>query len=445
MARVHILTGDDALEPHLPRPATAPPPTTSPEPLVDVQPIGVFAYPAGLLVIIGDDFASLRAQLASGHRPVSWPPELAGIGAAYAGQFDQAVELLDARAQSTDHPLDWLNLATLAPERVDLERLSRRIDPAWASYVQLVLAHLGQAEIPAIDLAAPAEVRALVATALATEADDPAEVVGLLDIAADDSDDTPALHALILAARADALRQCGRVDDAITDLRTALGLLADTDLRVARAEMHLALGQLLHEHAAETDAPLADAAAQFQACLQAIESVEAPLTWAAAHVDLAAVYLTMPMVRASDQLRVAVATQSLRKALRVYTRDDHPAQWAATSVNLANALVYAPSGHQEDNLVEAVNLYGEVLAIRDPDRDPLGYARVLANQGNVLAHLGMFADATAALHEARYLFETAGADDMVRAVRGVLDEIARTQALNTAPAPSPDIPAVAEG
>ncbi|MGV9709952.1 hypothetical protein ACWDTI_04740 [Gordonia sp. NPDC003424] len=441
MVRVQILTGDDAVAPHLVRTESIDTAAefVPPEMLCDVQPLGVFSYPAGLLVIEGDEYAALRRELAAGRRPSVWPPELAGIAAAYDDKLTEAADLLAARAEMTDHPVDWLNLAAVAPERVDLDRLLTRIASRWQSLAQLVLAHLGRAAVPAPDPEAPAEVRALVAAARAADLlnTDVGAAMAMLDDAVAAAAPAPALQALMLGARADAgrHRESGH-DEAIADLRRALALLADSDLRVARAELHLALGQLLHEQAATTGTPLGEAAAQFQSCLQTIESGEAPLTWAAAHTDLAAAYLTMPMASASDQLRVAVAAQSLRKALKVYTRDDHPDEWAATSVNLANALVYAPSAHQQDNLVEAVNLYGEVLATRDPDRDPLGYGRVLANQGNVLAHLGMFTDATATLHEARFLFETAGADDMVRAVRGVLDEIARTQQRNATNPPA---------
>lgn len=89
-----------------------------------------------------------------------------------------------------------------------------------------------------------------------------------------------------------------------------------------------------------------------------------------------------------------------------------------------------PVKHQADNLVEAVELYEAVLAARDRHADPLGRARVLANQGNVLAHLGAFKDAKAKLYEARSLFEELGDEESVRAVRGVLDEIARQITLN---------------
>jgi hypothetical protein len=135
-------------------------------------------------------------------------------------------------------------------------------------------------------------------------------------------------------------------------------------------------------------------------------------------------------VEASSQLRLGVAAQSLRSALTVYTRDEHPREWASVQLNLANSLVYTPSRHQADNLVEAAELYEAVLETRDRSTDPLGRARVLANQGNVLAHLGVFDDAKAKLYEARFLFEELGDNESVRAVRGVLDEIARQTMLS---------------
>jgi hypothetical protein len=154
------------------------------------------------------------------------------------------------------------------------------------------------------------------------------------------------------------------------------------------------------------------------------------MLWAAAHAGLATAYLTMPMVEASSQLRLGVAAQSLRAALTVYTRENHPQEWASVQLNLANSLVYSPSRHQRENLVEAAEIYEAVLQTRHRDTDPLGRARVLANQGNVLAHLGVFDDAKAKLYEARFLFEELGDDDSVRAVRGVLDEIARQRVLS---------------
>lgn len=78
--------------------------------------------------------------------------------------------------------------------------------------------------------------------------------------------------------------------------------------------------------------------------------------------------------------------------------EEYPEHWASVQLNLANSLVYTPSDHQADNLIEAVGLYESVLAARDRHSDPLGRARVLANQGNVFAHLGDFDQAKAKLY-----------------------------------------------
>ena len=181
---------------------------------------------------------------------------------------------------------------------------------------------------------------------------------------------------------------------------------------MARAELHLNLAGLLHEQAGERPDLLNAAIPHYHSALQLVLREEAPLLWASAHANLATAYLTMPMIEASGQLRLGVAAQSLRSALKVYTREEHPEQWASVQLNLANSLVYTPSNHQADNLVEAVELYEAVLEARDRDTDPLGRARVLANQGNVLAHLGVFDQAKAKLYEARFIFEEFGDHDV---------------------------------
>jgi tetratricopeptide (TPR) repeat protein len=121
-----------------------------------------------------------------------------------------------------------------------------------------------------------------------------------------------------------------------------------------------------------------------------------------------------------DRLRVGVAVTSLRAALRVYQPDTHPALWASTQMNLANALQYLPSVHQEDNLDEAVHLYEELLQYRSEESDPLGTARILANQGNALGHLGVFSDARERLDRSRRIFQAHGDVDGVATVDEIL-------------------------
>ena len=93
-----------------------------------------------------------------------------------------------------------------------------------------------------------------------------------------------------------------------------------------------------------------------------------PEMFAVINQHLALAYLIMPMSSEGDRIRVGVAVNSLRAALRVYTPQSHPVEWASTQLNLANALQYLPSVHQEQNLDEAVHLYEEVLQDRKSTR-----------------------------------------------------------------------------
>ena len=292
---------------------------------------------------------------------------------------------------------------------------------------------------PQVDDASAPEVQAVVLAAqagAALEAGDAQRAERLLNAGADLARDCSPVLAAVLRANAAGTAYDNHANhdngaDASIDetlLHCAAQTLSDTDLHAPLAEIHVLLGQLAHERAAATGASLRQAMHHYYSALQLVTETDEPLLWARAQVALATAQLATPMSAAGDQLRFGVAAQALRAALRVLTHEQHPLEWAAATLNLANALVYAPSMHQGDNLVEAVELYEQVLAQRAGDVDPVGRARVLANQGNALAHLGIFDHARGNLVEARYLFEAAGQHDAVMAVRSVLDEIVRAQA-----------------
>ncbi len=180
---------------------------------------------------------------------------------------------------------------------------------------------------------------------------------------------------------------------------------------------------------------LVDAIRSYQSALIVLGEERDPDSFALANMNVALAILALPMTQASDQVRLGVAVQSLRAALRVYDREQAPQEWSACQLNLANALQYLPSRHREDNLGEAVNIYEELLDLRSPETDPMGYARVLANQANALAHLGGFEHALAKYAEARSLFERAGDRDAVRVVQEQIAQIGTRRAeLGTEPA-----------
>ena len=393
------------------------------------QAIGVLPLPAGYLLIDDDGseqaVGAVRERLVAGLEVRSWPAALRGHELAHAGRAEEA-----ALAFAGGDPVSRFNRFVLEPDGVDLDGLRAQLPADVAPLVGVVAYSVGRVDLPPALGDATAEVAALVLSAQASHAldhDHPARAVALLHEAASQAgEDNGPLQAVVLGNAGVVAWEHGLdVDGALADLRHAVRLLAATDLDLARAELHYQLGSVIHALAASGRRPLADAVAEFHTVLGLVDRESAPELWAAANLSIGTAYLTMPMTEATDQLRSGIAMGSLRAALEVFTREAYPAQWATAQVNLANSLVYAPSSKQGDNLVEAVERYEEVLELRDRENDPLGRARLLANQGNALAHLGIFDHAKAKLHEARFLFEEHGDIDAVMAVRGVLDEIAR--------------------
>ena len=389
------------------------------------QPLGAFPLPLGYLLIpASPDTEDARLALLAGRLP-QWPASLRAHELALADDRDAALAAL-----SGDDPITRYNRFVMDPDGADPAELRSALGE-FGVLVDVVLFALGRSDTAPELGEVDGELAATVLSAQASRAlqdGDAPTAVALLDRAAEQAAGvSEPLRGVLLGAAASSLDG----PEAVTRLNDALRALEGAeDLRIARAELHLALAGLLHEQAVDRPELLNNAVPHYHSALQLVWREEAPLLWASAHANLATAYLTMPMTEASSQLRLGVAAQSLRSALKVYTPEEYPEQWASVQLNLANSLVYTPSSHQGDNLVEAVELYEAVLAARDRDTDPLGRARVLANQGNVLAHLGAFDQAKAKLYEARFLFEELGDHDSVRTVRGVLDEIARQGALD---------------
>ncbi len=392
-------------------------------------PIGAFPLPFGYLLLPATaEDEPVRRDLLAGRLPRRWPAALRGHQLALAGDHDQAL----AAFAGTD-PVSRFNRFVVDPDSVDPDSVRAGLGAELGPLVDLVEFALGRTDCPPEAHPLDGELAALALAAqaaLALSAAEAGSAVGLLERAlAAAAPVSTALAGVLHGALASACRQAGDVAAAQAQLRLGIAALAQTDLVVALAEQHLELASTYHEQAGERRDLLAKAVHHYHCALQTVTEEQAGEVFAAAHANLAAAYLTMPMVEASDQLRLGVALGSLRAALRVYTPQTHPRQWSSAQLNLANALVYAPSTHQADNLLEAVALYEEVLAARSRDLDPLGYARVLANQGNALAHLGLFEQARGKLVEARFVFEELHDYEAVTSVRGVLDEIARRVAV----------------
>lgn len=404
---------------------TAVPPTL-PRP----QPMGVLPLPAGYLLLpcITDGVRPVAEGLCRGQVPTEWPAELEVHRLTLAGDLPSALAVL----AHDDSPVAAVNRLVLTGDP-DLLPDIALLEGEVGAHGRLVAYSLGLSD----DVPDPAGLEGVLAAmahaavaADATSAGRHAEAVDSLRRAvAAAREESPALAGQLLGALAGAQQEAGEHPHvALGTYEQALTLLEASDLRLAQAELHLAAGMLVQDTAGDNRDALGAAVRHYQGALRLVDPSVAPQLFASAHTNLATAYLTMPMTDASDQLRVGIAVRSLRRALEALDADHHRAQRASVQLNLANALVYLPSQVQGDNLVEAVELYDEVLQVRDRDEDPAAYARAAANQGNALAHLGMFDQATARLHEARAIFDQLDDYDSVATVRQVLGEMAKQDA-----------------
>ncbi|MGD9960690.1 hypothetical protein [Nocardioides sp.] len=397
------------------------------------QPVGAFGFPAGLLLAVPLTAEASAAchDLVAGRLPAAWPDELRGLELAHADDLEGALA-----AFAGDDPIARYNRWVLQPEGESLAEVRAGLPDSVAPLVDVVGYTIGLVDCPAYDVSGlPGEIAALVLATRATAALEHGKAEQAPDLLVAGSHaagaESPALSALLLGNAGTLLREHGQVERARTLLTEAADALTGTDLGDVRAELLHLRGSIAHEEAAsgrgDARALLQEAMKDYYDGLQLVTEQSAPYLWASLQMNLATAHLASPMTQASDQLRLGVATQALRACRRVFTPEHYPGPWSTATLNLANALIYTPSTHQGDNLVEAVELYEEVLESGIRNNDPLGRARLLSNQGNALAHLGIFSEARAKLVEARYLFEEQLDHDSAMTVRGVLDEIAKAE------------------
>lgn len=397
------------------------------------QPLGVFPLPAGYLLIgPGEGHDAARGALVAGRRPEVFPETLRYYAAALEGDLPGALEALG----TGDDPIALANRLVLAPDAELLARLRAVADGDLRAHVETIAFIVGLAPAPPEVAGTDGELAAMIHAAHATQAlerRDRGTALDHLEEAARVAQPVSRpLAGQLLGQMANIQLDEGGTRRAKVTLEAAIDALTGTDLAVSLAELHVTAGAMFQEMSEAAPRLMKAAIDHYLEALSLITIDTAPETFAIANANLGLAYLTTPMNEASDLLRTGIAVQSMRDALKVFTAETHPERWASTQLNLANALVYMPSKHQAENIAEAIELYEDVLALRDRNRDPQGRARVLANQGNALAHLGMFDHATAKLTEARSLFEEFGEFDAVRTVRDVLDGIARQTTLTKA-------------
>lgn len=417
------------------------------------QPIGVLPLPAGWLVLPSPELVpeagEIVRRLLSGHLPEAWPDALEAFARAAEGEVEAAAALIDP----TGGGIAAYNHFVLTGEESSLDAARAAVSEALsagkpqdgadaasgaadlAALVEVAAYSLGRpAQLP--DDADLAELTGEIAAhvlsaraAAALEHGDPQTALDALVAAEAAARPVSAvLGALLLGQQASLLQEVNGADaDVVEAYREAVDALRGLDA-VEPAMAELALGQAtayqeLASRSENAQHLLVEAVKMYHLALRLLRKDSQPQRYAFAHSNLALAYLAMPMGDARDKLRRGVAVQSLREALAYYTREQHPAEWSMVTLNLANALQHLPTTHPVENLVEAVGMYEELLAVRTPEADPLGHARVLANQGTALAHLGIHDQAGAKLDAAREIFTRFGDHGSVATVDAALADI----------------------
>jgi tetratricopeptide (TPR) repeat protein len=383
---------------------------TNTKKLVRPQPLGILPIPAGLLVAphAGADDADLRALCMGADSGCVLPAAWAFYGSAQMQDWTAAL----AQLGTVDDPISNYNRFVIAPTLDGLVRLRETLTGELLILVEVAAFTLGLAdEVPeARELDGELLAFVLMTQAAAEmERDANAAAIPLLERAvAAAQANSPLFTAQLLGQLASLCRtQAGPLySQARKYYRAALALLGTTNLPEVRSDLWMQLGMFCQEGANGNHQWMSEAVEAYQEVLRGgLIAEEHSELFALAHNNLGLLFLSMRMSENGKPLSMAIAVQSFREALRICDREANPELWRSIQLNLANALQYLPSSHPEDNLAQAVELYEELITQHTKAFDPVGYGRILSNQANALAHLGIFPPALEKLQEARKLFE----------------------------------------
>ena len=410
------------------------------------QPIGIFPFPAGLLLLPETDAGcadAARASLLTGALPDEWPAEWRFFERALMGDRDGALAALG----QSDTEVTAYNRFVVDGDAKALETARASGDGALAALAELAAFVQGAIETSPPMASLDGELAAVARLAQAAWHLEREELPQAAELLAEGTTHartaSPVLASQLAAQRAQVLPSA---DLAIAAWREAVALSEGALLPELRADLALNLALALHESAGAHRQRLVEAVNWYQEALHAGITIEArPETFAMVQNNLGLAYISMPMTSAGDKIRLAVAVQSFREALKVYTREAYPDQWSSAMLNMANALQYLPSSHPQENLIEAVNGYEALLEVRNKALDPVGYARLLANQANALAHLGMFGPSIEKLTEARKLLSWHGEDDAASALLEQVERINAQMAAGVGASDERDASAAQEG
>lgn len=389
------------------------------------QPIGIFPLPANFLLLPEEaKNTNFLDDLMVGISNGECPPELLFYKFAIDGEIEKSL----ANLPKDDSPETKFNDFILNSSQEKHLQLKQEFTGNHERLLDVAAYALNYISEPPSFENLDGEIRAIV---LLTNASYNIEQ-GKIEIAVDLLQEaleyakpvSPMFYGQLLISLAETQHQFFGADaNVIQTYTNALNVLKDSELEAVKASIYMNLGICYQEISEGRRGALLEAVRCYQEALKFYTKEEFPEEFAFAQNNLALAYLSMPLVEAGDQLRVAIAIQALRECLKVYQRETHGELWASTQLNLANALQYAPTSHIEENLQEAVNIYEEILSVRKATENPVGYARLLANQGNALAHLGIFEHAVPKLTEAKAIFSQVEDIESANSIGEILGEI----------------------
>lgn len=390
------------------------------------QPVGVLPIPAGLLVLpptLNKDPEALQNCM-HGNVLLDPPDEWNFYASASQGDLVTALRMLEEQSSMEAE----YNRFVLEPSLEGLRWLRRSITGELRSLLEIAayVAGLVDDEPATGDLNGELLAVALMTQAAARiERNEIPQAIELLQNAVDAARKSSPVFAVQLLAQMAALRKTQPEplrSQARKHLRDAIDLLGDIPSLELLSDLWMQLGISCQESAQGRESWMQEAVQAYQHVLRGgLIPEDHRELFALAHNNLGLLFLTMPMAEAGKQLRMGIAVQSFREALRLCSREENPDLWASTQSNLANALQYLPSSHPEENLAQAVELYEELVSWGRKAFDPVGFAKILSNQANALAHLGIFSPALEKLQEARKLFEWHNESDLAS---DALDQVA---------------------
>lgn len=417
--------------------------------LLRPQPIGIHSGAAMNLLVPNDRESAIAAeQLLRGEIPTRFPRSLQFYEFALQGKLTEAIEsvrssLLDSANsnhstlpqdvhRATGEPTDLLTYNLMVLERAagQMPTVASFQDPRLQELANLVAYTCHAIFEPGPIATLDGELRGwALATQAAAELEAGHDVAArqLLQAAVEVTEPTSPLLAAMLLSQAAEIAQfkselpLGLIQQ---ELKRAIQLAQRHMLKVFEGKLWLQLAMLLQQAAGTNRGALKEAILAFQAALQSgIDEQSDPLLFAEIQNSLGLAYLAMPASETSAQLRTGIAIQSFRKALEILKADEHPQIWARVNMNLANALQHAPSSHPVENLIQAVEIYEQILQVRTKAFDPISYALVTINQANALAHLGMFKPAMEKASEAYKLFQWYDQAEQATAARELVEQI----------------------